>query len=145
MRSGEFITDVELACGLSLAHIVTYTTVRGPFRMAALVEEQVRDFPTLSAFLGELPAYGAYVIAYAEGAEKTVHVDPVPRKGFEHERVVVCLQAAEEGGLLLVNGGLAPLSAGEMVFFRADLSEHAVSKVTRGERIVLTVGKLVPA
>lgn len=147
----QWLTDSELWAALHLAQHVTYTTVRGPYRMASLDMPQLSGIPPVLAFLDGAKPYGAYIIRYGAGAEKAPHVDPPPHANLAHDRLVCMLQTAEEGGTLMFDTGPhtaenwepVPLVRRDAVQFRADLIEHAISPVLVGERIVLTVGRLM--
>ncbi len=106
------------------------TTVRGTFSMAPIQEFAGYD-------------YGCYIIRYGLGAFKAPHKDPSPNWKQRHYRLVCVLQEAGEGGDLYVGGERRDLRRYDAFAFRADLEEHWVTPVTKGERIILTLGKLL--
>jgi len=72
------------------------------------------------------------------------HVDPVP-KGLEHHRVNIILRKAEGGEFMVMGnweGVKAPMTQPKrrVIYFRPDIVTHSVSKVTKGERWVLSIG-----
>jgi hypothetical protein len=142
----------ERAYWLSKADLeLRYTTVRGEYRMAPLFKDELEQSPTVSAFLDGQDPYGCYLISYGPGSQKEPHKDPSNAEGkskWKHERMVCLLEDCLEGGRLTVEymGELTEelFVPGDTVQFRADLCTHAVSEVIKGERIVLTVGRLVP-
>lgn len=150
-----FLSEAEHQTLLHFAFTANYTTVRGPFRMAVLTRFHLKPVPSVQTWLegGECygtELYGAYIIRYGVGAQKEPHLDPTPRKGYAHDRLVCMLQTAQEGGTLMFDMGPhtaeswepVPLGRRDAVQFRADLISHAIEPVTAGERIILTVGRL---
>jgi len=78
-----------------------------------------------------------YLIRYRTGAFIGPHRDPV-RPGEKHWRANLILWPARAGGELVCERSL--LRIGPLNVFRPDLALHAVSEVTRGTRIVFSVG-----
>lgn len=109
------------------------------------------SWPALVSIVSGLPPtsgpplrlFGCYVITYAEGAFKEMHVDG-HMTGYLHWRAVACVEQAAEGGELFVAGQLVPLEPGDCAVLQADAEAHEVLPVVRGRRVVLTVGALVP-
>lgn len=77
-----------------------------------------------------------YFLYYPTGTLMHEHHDP-DSKG-DHWRVGIVLQEAEEGGHIVFNGVEVDVSAGDAYLFRADSTEHAVTEITAGERIIWT-------
>lgn len=82
--------------------------------------------------------YDAWVLKYPTGSEIPVHTDPV-ELGLEHHRLNTLVTEAE-GGELYIEGQRVPLVAGDGYYFRPDLHPHYVTKITKGERIIFSVG-----
>jgi hypothetical protein len=77
-----------------------------------------------------------YLLRFTEGAEIAAHTDPVSIGA--HHRLNIVLREAGEGGQFQC---AQPLYESRRIkYFRPDLSEHSVTKVTRGTRYVLSVG-----
>jgi len=139
------LSPAELRYWLATAETIKYTTVRGPYKMAVLTSSELEQSPNVMRFLGKHEPYGCYIIKYCVGAFKEPHTDP-PNRGsskHQHERMVCMLQRCDEGGWLYIDGEPCFLLPRDAVIFRPDLEEHEVTPVFGGERIVLTVGKLV--
>jgi len=94
--------------------------------------------------LGVPPETGhdAYLIRYREGAFIPPHKDDAPF-GTEHRRINILLSHAEEGGVLRFDGEVIELDELDAIVFRPDLVLHEVSPVTKGQRVLWTVGVLV--
>jgi len=140
-----WLSEAELQYWLSTAESVNYTTVRGAYKMAPLTLDELSQSPNTMLFLGKSEPYACYVIKYGVGAFKTMHRDPplVGSSKLHHQRMVCLLQNAGEGGQLTIDGHDELFLPRDAIIFRADTSDHGVSQVLRGERIILTVGKLV--
>ncbi len=82
----------------------------------------------------------AYLIRYPQGSEIAPHVDPVAA-GKRHYRLNVVLRAADEGGEFVCAATL--FASARVKLFRPDIAEHAVARIVRGSRLVLSVGWLV--
>lgn len=146
MKGHWWLDESELAYWLGLAEMVEYTTVRKTYRMAPLSAEQLYGSSSVKWFLGRTEPYACYIIRYGIGACKTFHRDPPLAGGkskHEHHRLICLLQSAQSGGQLMIAGNQELFLPRDCIMFRADLEEHGVSEVTQGERIILTVGKLV--
>ena len=140
-----WLSEAELNYWLSTAESVNYTTVRGAYRMAPLTTDELSQSPNTMLFLSKSEPYACYIIKYGVGAFKTTHRDP-PLRGSSklvHLRMVCLLQNAEQGGQLTIDGHEELFLPRDAIIFRADTSDHGVSEVLLGERIILTVGKLV--
>lgn len=127
---------LELEAWLLAADLLDYTTVKGNRKMAPLRRDQIVGQASL--FLGRAKPYGCYVIRYSEGPGREAHVDD----GVAHERAIFSLKNADRGGQLLVLGLPVDLQPGDGVVYRADLYKHSVTPIEKGERIVLTLGKV---
>jgi hypothetical protein len=86
--------------------------------------------------------HDCWILKYPKGSSIPVHLDHAP-EGQEHHRLNVILTHGT-GGDLYVEGTLVPLSVRDAYVFRPDLKRHAVSEVAYGERLVFSVGTLVP-
>ncbi len=83
--------------------------------------------------------WDVYILAYPEGAYIPPHRDEATAFGKRHHRVNVLIQEAE-GGVLKVDGKVVPLEEGDAIVFEPDVEEHEVSVVTKGTRLVWSVG-----
>ncbi|MFI5296509.1 MAG: hypothetical protein ACHREM_00305 [Polyangiales bacterium] len=86
--------------------------------------------------------HDCYLIRYGVGASIPPHVDPAP-EGQEHHRIN-CVATAAQGGALLVRHHPVALYSRDAYVFRPDLELHEVTLVTRGERLVFSLGTLLP-
>ena len=82
--------------------------------------------------------FDLYLLRFNEGSEVPSHKDLV-QKG-EHYRLNIILKKAKSGGDFLCSEALWQTS--RIKYFRSDISEHAVTKVTKGTRYVLSLGWL---
>ena len=82
-----------------------------------------------------------YLLRYLEGAHIPPHVDDT-LFGVEHHRVNVLLEHADEGGELFFDGERIELDECDAVVFRPDIILHEVKPVTKGRRLLWTVGVL---
>ena len=80
--------------------------------------------------------FDIYLLKFPEGSRLVPHKDPVD--GKRHYRVNVVLRPAEQGGIFLCNG--AWVNFPRFKFFRPDQLTHGVSKIEKGERLVLSIG-----
>lgn len=79
--------------------------------------------------------WDAYLLRYPEGSFIPPHRDVV--EGFRHYRFNVLLRQPSWGGLFYTE---APIYITKRIkFFRSDF-EHAVSKVGKGGRLMLSIG-----
>lgn len=81
-----------------------------------------------------------YLIRYREGDFAAVHTDPSP-KGMRHFRLNILLQRAQDGGNFTL-WGASTWRKGRIRLFRPDLHQHAVTKIIKGQRLVLSIGWL---
>ena len=82
--------------------------------------------------------FDLYLLKFGVGSEIPPHKDPV--EVGEHYRLNIVLKKAKEGGDFICSETLWQTS--RIKYFRSDISEHAVSKVTVGTRYVLSLGWL---
>ncbi|MFQ3262256.1 hypothetical protein [Reinekea sp.] len=80
--------------------------------------------------------FDMYILRFNEGQGIPPHVDQV--KSGEHYRLNIILMAAKSGGDFICTNPIYENS--RVKYFRSDVSEHAVSKVTKGCRYVLSIG-----
>jgi hypothetical protein len=82
--------------------------------------------------------FDSYLIRYPDGSEIPPHRDPVTNG--KHYRLNVVLKAPRSGGDFVC---AAPIFETKRVkFFRPDVSEHSVTRVSGGSRYVLSIGWL---
>ena len=84
--------------------------------------------------------YDAYLIRYQEGDFIPPHRDEAAFFGKRHHRVNAMVAIAEAGGDLLIDGVRVEFPLGAAVDFFPDEEEHEVTPVTRGRRILFSVG-----
>ena len=77
-----------------------------------------------------------YLLRFREGAEIAKHTDPVD--GKKHYRLNIVLRAAAEGGEFICSAPI--INRRRIKLFRPDLAPHAVSRVRKGTRYVLSIG-----
>lgn len=80
--------------------------------------------------------FDCYLLRFKAGAEIPPHTDQV--KTGKHYRLNIVIKKAKAGGEFLCQTAIFQNS--RIKFFRPDLAEHSVSKVTSGTRYVLSVG-----
>lgn len=88
--------------------------------------------------------FDAWLLRYPRGSGVPAHVDAAAADDHVHVRVNAVVVAADAGGVLAIDGAVVDLAAGDAVVFRPDVEVHAVSVVDVGERVVFSVGALVP-
>lgn len=80
--------------------------------------------------------FDIYLLRFREGQGIPPHVDKVDRG--EHYRLNIVLKAPQSGGEFICS---SPIYESRRInYFRSDVSEHAVSKVLKGSRYVLSIG-----
>lgn len=79
--------------------------------------------------------FDLYLLMYPEGSFIPPHQDPV--EGKKHYRLNIELMKAKEGGEFICRGGY---QWGRFILFRPDLYEHAVTRITKGKRYLLSLG-----
>jgi len=82
-----------------------------------------------------------YLLRYPEGAFIPPHVGDA-LFGVGHYRINVLLEHAAEGGELFFDGERIELDECDEVVFRPDIILHEVKPVTKGRRLLWTVGVL---
>jgi hypothetical protein len=86
--------------------------------------------------------FDCYLLRYRKDDEIPAHVDPIP--GKKHYRLNVELVKAKIGGdLFFYHKRSWQHQYRKWVFFRSDLQPHKVTRVIKGERIVLTFGAAI--
>ncbi|MCL6414069.1 2OG-Fe(II) oxygenase [Aestuariirhabdus sp. Z084] len=80
--------------------------------------------------------FDVYILRFSEGDEIPLHVDKV--KNGEHYRLNIVLWSAKSGGKFICANPI--YESNRVKFFRSDSSEHAVSKVVKGRRYVMSIG-----
>jgi len=84
-----------------------------------------------------------YILWYDVGANLPKHLDPSPAG---HLRLNITLREADEGGIFQVEplDESLILRRGKALLFRPDWVIHEVTPVTRGRRVVLSIGAALP-
>ena len=82
--------------------------------------------------------FDSYLIRYRIGDGIPPHVDEV--SSGEHHRLNIVLWGAGEGGEFICDSTL--YESPRIKYFRPDIAEHSVTKVTKGSRYVLSIGWL---
>lgn len=80
--------------------------------------------------------FDSYILRFREGTEIKPHVDPVQEK--KHYRLNIVIWKAKEGGEFVCRDPI--FETARIKLFRPDISEHSVTKVTKGIRYVLSIG-----
>lgn len=84
--------------------------------------------------------FDLYLLRYPTGSSVPAHVDPVD--GQRHFRLNVVLREAELGGSFTC---VRPIfETRRLKLFRPDVSEHSVSPIQQGSRLVLSLGWVRP-
>ncbi len=97
----------------------------------------------LTALLGSPPGVDAWWIVYPPGSGIPPHTDPVAVDGYVHVRANLVVSQGE-GGVFVADGVAVALDVGDVVVFRPDSIEHAVTTVVGSARHVVSVGTLWP-
>jgi len=80
--------------------------------------------------------FDVYLLRFFEGHEILPHRDKVEQG--EHHRINLILKSAADGGDFICAD---PIYDSKYIkYFRPDISEHQVSKITSGSRYVLSLG-----
>jgi len=77
-----------------------------------------------------------HLLYIPSGAEIKLHIDSV--EGYKMYRINIILKQAKEGGKFFCPGAI--LNWRRIKLFRPDIMSHGVTKVSKGERLVLSVG-----
>jgi hypothetical protein len=80
--------------------------------------------------------FDLYLLRYPRGSSVPVHVDPVDEK--RHFRVNIILREAHVGGHFRCTRPI--FETRRIKVFRPDVSEHSVSEIEQGSRLVLSLG-----
>lgn len=119
---------------------------KSPYNKVPLLLLGYGDRPTVP-WLGFLDCY---ILKYGPGSFVNKHKDTVGVENpdsttdhYAHHRLNIVLKKSKQGGDFVCTD-TAPncrrFFRGRVVFFRSDLCEHSVSKVTEGTRYVLSIG-----
>lgn len=84
----------------------------------------------------KLLPFDLYLLRYGVGSHVPPHTDPVD--GKRHFRLNVVLREAQAGGEFRTSNTI--FSTRRIKIFRPDASEHSVSPITQGSRLVLSLG-----
>ncbi len=84
--------------------------------------------------------YDAYLIRYQQGDFIPAHRDLSALADKRHHRLNAMVSPADEGGHFVVGGHTLDFPVGAAVDFFPDEEEHEVTPITRGQRIVFSVG-----
>jgi len=82
-----------------------------------------------------------YLLKFPTRSYVPEHTDPVP--GVRHIRLNIILRHANEGGEFKCEGKLL-INWSRVKLFRPDIQKHSVSRVKKGERLVLSLGVVFP-
>lgn len=80
--------------------------------------------------------FDIYILKYPEGSQITPHVDQVT--SGKHYRLNIILKNAKAGGIFKVENSI--FETKRIKFFRPDVSEHSVTKIEKGQRILFSMG-----
>lgn len=80
-----------------------------------------------------------HIIHYPVNSYLDWHTDPV--EGKEHRRLNIVLWNATDGGWFFWQGGIDLNIGNERIIkFRPDIVPHTISKIRKGNRVVLSIG-----
>lgn len=86
--------------------------------------------------------FDCYLLRYKKDDEIPSHVDPIV--GKKHFRLNIELKPADIGGhLFFYQNKQWKHQYKRYVFFRSDLQLHKVTRIVKGERLVLTFGAAI--
>lgn len=77
-----------------------------------------------------------YLLHFPEGSSIPPHTDPV--ESLRHYRLNIVLKKATQGGEFICKDPI--LATSRFKFFRPDISEHGVTPVKEGSRLLLSLG-----
>ena len=80
--------------------------------------------------------FDVYLLKFPQGCEVPTHTDKVT--AGRHYRLNIILKQARRGGQFVCKTPI--YSSKRIKLFRPDISEHAVTKVTLGNRYLLSIG-----
>lgn len=81
--------------------------------------------------------FDVWLIKYKEGDHIPEHVDVVS-EGYNHHRINIVLKEALQGGDFICPNAKKFLK--RIYLFRPDRDKHSVTKIIKGERLVLSIG-----
>lgn len=87
----------------------------------------------------KFPCLDMHLIRFPKGSHIDPHVDPAP-KGRQW-RMNVVLKVCEQGGDFVCPNAF--VNWRRLKIFRPDVQTHEVTRVTEGDRLVLTVGAVL--
>jgi hypothetical protein len=97
--------------------------------------------------------WDAWLIFYPEGDSLPQHIDPAP-EGYRHVRINAVVQVPEDGGKLIIFPSTDTSKSiarhydmktlGDAIVFSTSEQAHGVTWITKGRRLVFSVGALVP-
>jgi hypothetical protein len=88
-------------------------------------------------FCSKIPIqFDMYLLKYPEGSEIPPHTDNI--KTGKHYRLNIILKNAKKGGVFVVKNCI--FETKRIKFFRPDISEHSVTKIEKGTRILFSLG-----
>jgi hypothetical protein len=94
----------------------------------------------LRVAVGGPPAFDAWWLSYPVGSHAPAHLDPAPVDGLCHLRANLVVVRGR-GGDFIADGERIDLDVGDLVVFRPDVVQHAVSVVDE-PRALLSLGTL---
>lgn len=122
-----------------------------PEDLASLLDLRLRGLALFGLCLDpdpeEIPPFvpiDCYLLRYREGSHAPPHVDP-GRASREHWRLNAIIQEPGHGGDLYVGGIQYFLQQSDAVLFRPDEQPHEVTPVQGQDRLVWSLGALLPA
>jgi len=80
--------------------------------------------------------FDCYLLRFPEGAEIAPHVDKVSHG--KHYRLNIVVKRAKSGGEFVCKTPI--FTSTRIKYFRPDVCEHSVTRVTEGSRYVLSIG-----
>jgi hypothetical protein len=80
--------------------------------------------------------FDTYLLKFPEGSEIELHTDKVG--SGKHYRLNIVLKNADEGGEFICKNPI--FETNRIKLFRPDISAHKVSKITKGNRYLLSIG-----
>lgn len=97
---------------------------------------QGTGYNKIRLFVSQTLKCDGYLLYYPKGSEIPTHTDPVT--SGRHYRLNVMLKKAPLGGEFICEN---PIFRGGRIFlFRPDVSPHAVTKIDKGYRLMLSIG-----
>jgi hypothetical protein len=84
--------------------------------------------------------WDCFLLRYPTHSEVPAHIDPPLAKGWRHMRLNAVVKQSMMGGDLFLDGEVVPLLERDALLFWPDQSQHQVSYIERGERLLWSVG-----